>query len=330
VKPTKTTNPLHFEDLDPGRFEDLCLEIVNRYKTWYKIDHYGGVGDEGVDIYAEEKEGDISKEWVFQCKRYIEIDKTTLRNIIDKIIISNRVPDVLVLVVSCDLGKRKSEFFESYAKEHNIKEIFIWTKSILETKLYSDYPDLLNKYFGMSIHRQNISKANEIKNTIKKREKFKKDFLEKFYFRLYVSGRDPLKFSEIIICNNTHSPYEDQENKQDKFGWHSYFKVEPQNINDDGIEVIFSIVTIIIDKYGYWDFYEQKESYDEKRFTKANFFKVGIVSFENIDFWDIHSSWGKPILFCKYNGENGPFKKIFYRSVDNRSFVLDENLRLSK
>lgn len=34
LKPTTTTNPLHFEDLDLGRFEDLCLEIANRYKSW--------------------------------------------------------------------------------------------------------------------------------------------------------------------------------------------------------------------------------------------------------------------------------------------------------
>ncbi len=203
MKPTKTTNPLHFEDLDPGRFEDLCLEIVNRYKIWYKIDHYGGVGDEGVDIYAEEKEGGISKKWVFQCKRYIEIDKTTLKNIVDKIIMNNLVPDVLALIVSCNLGKRKSEFFESYAKEHNIKEIFIWTKSILEMKLYSDYPDLLNKYFDMSIHRQNISRANEIKNTIKKREKFKKDFLEPFDPKHPVFGKERFISSDIIICKNT-------------------------------------------------------------------------------------------------------------------------------
>jgi len=231
---------------------------------------------------------------------------------VDKLVKINSNPDALALIISCNLSKGKIEFFENYAKHNNIKEIFIWTKSILETKLYSDYPDLLNKYFDMSIHRQNISKANEIKNTIKKREKFKKDFLEKFYFRLYVSGKNPFKFSEIIICNNTHNPYKDQENKQDEFGWYNYFKVEPQNINDDGIEVIFSIVTIIIDKYGYWDFYEQKESYDEKRFIKDNFFKVGIVLFENVDFWDIHSFCGKPILFCNYNGKNGPFKKIFY------------------
>jgi hypothetical protein len=330
LKPTKTTNPLHFEDLDPGRFEDLCLEIVNRYKAWYLINHYGGVGDEGVDIYAVEKDGSISKKWVFQCKRYTEIDRTKLQGIVDKLVKNNSIPDILVLIISCNLSKGKSEFFESYAKQSNIKEIFIWTKSILETKLYSDYPDLLAKYFEISNKTQNITKNKEIAKIIKKKEKFRKDFLQKFYLKLYVSGRKAFKFSEIIICKNTHTPYEDQENKQDEFGWFNYFRVEPQIIRDEGVEVFFGGETIIFDEEGYWDFYNQKESYDEKRFKKANFFKVGIIPFENIDFWDLHSTIGKPVVYCKYNEKSGPFKKIFYRLGDNEFFILDENLRLSK
>ena len=37
---TKTTNQLHFEDLDPIRFEELILLMVYRMKKWNKLDHF--------------------------------------------------------------------------------------------------------------------------------------------------------------------------------------------------------------------------------------------------------------------------------------------------
>lgn len=35
--PTKTTNRIHFTDLDPIRFEDLCLNIIQRIKNWEEM-----------------------------------------------------------------------------------------------------------------------------------------------------------------------------------------------------------------------------------------------------------------------------------------------------
>ncbi len=60
-KPTHTINPLHFEDLDPRRFEDLALALVYRLRTWEDIHHDGRTGtDDGVDIRAIEKAVDGS------------------------------------------------------------------------------------------------------------------------------------------------------------------------------------------------------------------------------------------------------------------------------
>jgi len=62
IKTTKTTNRLHFTDLDPIRFEDFCLALIFPLHPWANIRHYGRLGDDGgIDIYAKEsaKRGQI-------------------------------------------------------------------------------------------------------------------------------------------------------------------------------------------------------------------------------------------------------------------------------
>ena len=55
-KVTRTYGPIHFEDLDPHRFEDLIRELIYDYKDWQSIEATGRSGsDEGFDIRAYEK-----------------------------------------------------------------------------------------------------------------------------------------------------------------------------------------------------------------------------------------------------------------------------------
>jgi len=53
---TRTFGPIHFEDLDPHRFEDLVRELIYDYKDWQSIEAVGrGGADDGYDIRAFEK-----------------------------------------------------------------------------------------------------------------------------------------------------------------------------------------------------------------------------------------------------------------------------------
>ncbi len=55
MKITKTTNPIHFEDLEPMRFEDLTFNLLYRSKNWNIINHLGRSGnDGGIDIEGSE------------------------------------------------------------------------------------------------------------------------------------------------------------------------------------------------------------------------------------------------------------------------------------
>src|SRR5258708_20162582 len=53
---TRAFAPMHFEDLDPHRFEDLIRELIYDYRDWQSIEATGrGGSDEGFDIRAYEK-----------------------------------------------------------------------------------------------------------------------------------------------------------------------------------------------------------------------------------------------------------------------------------
>ena len=48
-KPAKTTNPLHFEDLEPHRFEDLIRQLAQDFRSWDKLEPTGRLGaDDGT------------------------------------------------------------------------------------------------------------------------------------------------------------------------------------------------------------------------------------------------------------------------------------------
>jgi hypothetical protein len=88
---TRTYGPIHFEDLDPHRFEDLIRELIYDFKDWQSIQSIGRTGtDEGSDIRAYERvapsppadEGENEEVevhpmdgnlWMVQCKREKEL-----------------------------------------------------------------------------------------------------------------------------------------------------------------------------------------------------------------------------------------------------------------
>ena len=163
---TRTINPLHFEDLDPIRFEELILAMVCKMKKWYKLNHFGKKGhDKGIDIRAVELlENGECITYNFQCKRYQKITKSIIKNIVDDYALNNSYrPEFYVLVVSCALTKGQIEYFESYCAEHDFKNVIVWTNSVLEAMLYNNYKDLLYIYFNIDLSCEENLKINNEK-----------------------------------------------------------------------------------------------------------------------------------------------------------------------
>ena len=79
----RTIGPLHLEDLEPHRFEDLIRQLSYDFRPWISIEPTGRTGaDDGYDARAfervdvqeeHEEEEDAgpprSRVWLIQCKR---------------------------------------------------------------------------------------------------------------------------------------------------------------------------------------------------------------------------------------------------------------------
>lgn len=166
---TRTINPLHFEDLEPHRFEDLVRQLIYDFKDWKSIEATGKLGaDEGVDIMAIETViGDLvndeeqtydsaDRKWVIQCKREKTITpkKITeiLRNDIGK---HEEKPYGYILVASTDFSKKTRDIFRKTLNEYGINEFYLYGKSELEDLLFlPKYDHLLFAYFGLSLQKR--------------------------------------------------------------------------------------------------------------------------------------------------------------------------------
>src|SRR5687768_2785672 len=89
--PTLTLGPIHFEDLEPHRFEDLVRQLLYDFRDWRQIEATGRSGaDQGFDARGWEiaggtvfepdtedilndsalaEEGVRDRLWLIQCKR---------------------------------------------------------------------------------------------------------------------------------------------------------------------------------------------------------------------------------------------------------------------
>src|SRR4051794_4172386 len=116
---SRTFGPIHFEDLDPHRFEDLVRELIYDYKDWQSIEATGRSGsDEGIDIRAFERvygnhtelSEDVSEDkenlnhpmdgnmWIIQCKREKELGPQKISKIVNEGVHANDPPYGYVLV----------------------------------------------------------------------------------------------------------------------------------------------------------------------------------------------------------------------------------------
>src|SRR4051812_10020399 len=101
---SRTVNPLHFEDFEPKRFEDLVRQLAYEFRPWRKLEATGRSGsDDGFDARALEIFSDVSEPapadskedeivdtssdrlWLIQCKREKAIGPTKLVRYLNEI-----------------------------------------------------------------------------------------------------------------------------------------------------------------------------------------------------------------------------------------------------
>ena len=126
---TRTIGPLHFEDLDPKRFEDLVRQLAYEFKPWRRLEATGRSGnDDGFDARGYEivanvaqlspsaEEGEAGDEqsdgiddrlWLIQCKRERTIGPKALVKYLDDTVLGpNERLHGLVFTAACDFSKK--------------------------------------------------------------------------------------------------------------------------------------------------------------------------------------------------------------------------------
>ena len=174
--PTRTINPLHFEDLEPHRFEDLVRQLVYDFREWTALEATGRQGsDDGFDARGwervappfhrtvtdedepeEEATAEIKIEdrvWLIQCKREKTITPKKLSAYLNAI--NAAEADALyglIFVAACDFSKKARDEYRKWCAEKGIAEFLIWGRAELEDILFQPKNDhLLFGYFGISL-----------------------------------------------------------------------------------------------------------------------------------------------------------------------------------
>lgn len=192
--PSRTYNPLHFEDLEPHRFEDMVRQLIYDFREWSDIQAVGRSGaDKGVDIraiervattaiidpdeneeeYQESRLDGERREWIFQCKRYSQITPKKLVSIINEDLSQQKQPPhAYVVVAACNFSSAAREEFRREMVERQIAEFYLWGKAELEDRLYQPkYDHLLFAYFGISIQARKRSHRTELRSNLTLKKK---------------------------------------------------------------------------------------------------------------------------------------------------------------
>ena len=191
---TKTLGPIHFEDLDPRRFEDLVRELAYDFREWQSIEATGrGGSDAGFDIRAYERadagvterdEDDLNEEpphpmegriWMFQCKREKEIGPARVASIISEGVNPENPPYGYILAAPANFSKVSYDKFRGELRARGVMEFYLWGRAALEDMLHLPKNDhILFTFFGISLVSRRKSRATEIRAVVSAKNKLLK------------------------------------------------------------------------------------------------------------------------------------------------------------
>jgi len=195
---TKTLGPLHFEDLDPHRFEDLVRELIYDFRDWQSIEATGRSGaDDGFDIRAYERATHADREaddgeseeteevshpmegnlWMFQCKREAKIGPSEVAQIIQDGVKSDNPLYGYVLVAPANFSKKSFDVFREELRKRGVMEFYLWGRAALEDMLHLPKNDrVLFTFFGISLVSRRRSRATDVRAIVARKNKLMRIF----------------------------------------------------------------------------------------------------------------------------------------------------------
>jgi hypothetical protein len=221
---TRTIGPLHFEDLDPKRFEDLVRQLAYEFKLWRRLEATGRSGsDDGFDARgyeivarvtessnsvedndtAEESsvlaEGTDDRLWLIQCKRERAIGPKALVKYLDDTVLSaDEKLHGLVFTAACDFSKKARDDFARKCREMAIEEWHLWGKAELEDRLFRPENDhLLFAYFGISLTIRRRSQRADLRARLVMKRKASRMLKERSGASLLLRSPDATNYPKM-------------------------------------------------------------------------------------------------------------------------------------
>jgi hypothetical protein len=272
VTPSRTLGPLHLEDLDPHRFEDLVRQLLYDFRQWRSLEATGrSGGDEGFDARGweaigrppqeedrsddddEEALGETSDDrlWLIQCKREKKIGPTKLLGYLDEMPEEERNSIYgIVFAAATDFSKKARDGFRQKAGSFGVSEVHLWGKGEIEDQLFQPKNDhLLFAYFSVSLQTRRRTVRTQVRARLAMKRKAKR-VLE------HRAG------GPVLIRDATDDRYpsldpNEKLDRIDRGSWKVY-NLDWQCIKSDGIHVQLRRCFAFIDDDGeHWDYAER-------------------------------------------------------------------------
>jgi hypothetical protein len=266
--PTRTTGPLHFEDLEPHRFEDLVRRLIYDFRTWRQLESTGRSGSDagfdargfeiisGATAPADNEEDEAAaaevspdRVWLIQCKREKSITPKKLGQYLDGLPTDGTVKLYgIVFAAACDFSKDARDLFRTTTQDMGLAEAYLWGKGELEDMLYQPKnDDVLFTFFGVSKRIRQRSLSDQVRRRLAVKRKAHRV--------LEGHGIDVL----VRDAGDERYPYPD-ENETDKVRTRRWSIYRFENCRHDGLHVLWQRCLAFIDDDGVaWDYAEGME-----------------------------------------------------------------------
>ncbi len=343
---TKTLGPVHFEDLDPRRFEDLVRELAYDFKDWQSIEATGrGGSDGGFDIRAYERVSDGTTEsdehdsdeetphpmegrvWMFQCKRERQIGPARVASIISDGVDPKIPPYGYILAAPANFSRASYDKFREELRGRGVMEFYLWGRAALEDMLHQPRNDhILFTFFGISLVSRRRSRVAGVRAVVSVKNKLQKLFGEHPHLQ-------PLLLRDT---NDIHYPYKAKyDNFKERPRWKEYPVIEMHPLGFFvQVRKHFAFRDPVKKEYDYSDVVNlvQRQANDDEReeindlrervedfweffqkSTRAMFVVDGFVRFDSIAVIDTEgdSLHRFPHVYVDFQGNRGPFSGFY-------------------
>jgi hypothetical protein len=269
--PTRTLGPLHFEDLDPHRFEDLMRQLIYDFRLWRQLEGTGRTGaDEGFDVRGFEataEEGEASDDdeerdgesgdaprsiedrvWLIQCKRERAISPKKLNTYLEGISADKGGRTYgIIFAAACDFSKSTRDVFRTRTRAMGFAEAHLWGKGEIEDMLFQPKNDhLLFAYFGISLQVRRRSLRTDLRGRLAIKRKAQKC--------LETWGTEVL----VRDASDERYPYLEEAEKNDRFERGRWYVYKADTCKHDGVHLEFRRHLAFLDDDGFaWDYAEE-------------------------------------------------------------------------